>query len=230
MVATGPTVAGTDLPSLAGRLAVVGGAGGGTGAALAGALARLGAAVALLDPATERPAEVAATIEAAGGRATGVEVDLADPAAVDAAAALVAERLGTADALVCCAGESPEAPLEELSLEAWDRATAVDLGGPFNCMRAFGPALLGGDSAAVVHVCPAAAPRSGAALAATAGAGLRMLARLGAVEWGNRGVRVNSVEVAPGAPLDRVATAVAFLIGDGSGYVTGESFEVNQEV
>jgi NAD(P)-dependent dehydrogenase (short-subunit alcohol dehydrogenase family) len=219
-----------SLPSLEGRVVVVTGAGSGSGRAGAELLARLGAAVGILDLDGDRAAAVASAIEAAGGRAVALVADVADRAAVETAATLSSERLGAPDGLVNYAEVAPEAPLEELAPGDWDRATAVNLGGAFTCMQVFGDAMLERGSGSVVNVCPVAAPRDGAVVAATAGAGLRMLARLGAVEWGNRGVRVNSVEVGPAAGPPAVAAAVAFLVGEGSSYVTGESFEVNEEV
>lgn len=219
-----------SLPSLEGGVVVVTGAGSGTGRAAAELLGLLGAAVGVLDLDADRAAAVATSIEAAGGRAVALVADVADHEAVEAAATLTSERLGPPDGLVNYAEVAPEAPLEEVALDDWDRATAVNLGGAFTCMQVFGEAMLERGSGSVVNVCPVAAPRDGAVVAATAGAGLRMLARLGAVEWGNRGVRVNSVEVGPAAGPPAVAAAVAFLVGEGSGYVTGESFEVNEEV
>jgi NAD(P)-dependent dehydrogenase (short-subunit alcohol dehydrogenase family) len=220
----------TSLPSLEGQVVVVTGGGAGAGRVGAELLARLGAAVGVLDIAAERAAAVAAAIEADGGRAVALVADVADPAAVEEAATLSSERLGACDGLVNYAEVAPEAPLEDVALEDWDRATAVNLGGAFTCMQVFGEAMLGRGAGSVVNVCPVVSPRPGAVVAATAGAGLRMLARLGAVEWGNRGVRVNSIEVGRAASPSAVASAAAFLVGAGSSYVTGESFEVNQEV
>jgi NAD(P)-dependent dehydrogenase (short-subunit alcohol dehydrogenase family) len=224
---TGPAA---GLTSLEGRVIVVTGAAAGAGRAGAELLSGLGAAVGVLDIDADGAATTVKAIEAAGGRAVALIADVADRASVEAAATRSSERLGACDGLVNYAEVAPEAPLEDVDLDDWDRATAVNLGGAFTCMQVFGEPMLERGSGSVVNVCPVAAPRAGAVVAATAGAGLRMLARLGAVEWGNRGVRVNSVEVGPAAGPPAVAAAVAFLVGDGSSYVTGESFEVNEEV
>jgi NAD(P)-dependent dehydrogenase (short-subunit alcohol dehydrogenase family) len=95
-------------------------------------------------------------------------------------------------------------------------------------MQVFGSRMLAHHGGTVVNVCTAAGETSVDHL--PGGAGRTMLSRLGAVEWGARGVRVNSIHVADGADPLAVATAVAFLSGDGSSYVTGESFEVDEEV
>ena len=217
------------LPSLEGRVAVVSNAGGPVGRACAEILARLGAAIGVLDSDGARGAALAAAIEAAGGNATALIADLADQVEVEAAAAELARRFGECDVLVNCVEGAPQAPLEELALTDWDRSVEFNLGGAFACMQAFGAGMLAGGAGSVVNVCPTPKPRAEAAAATTAGAGLKMLARLGAVEWGNRGVRVNSLEIGPGARPGAVAAAAAFLAGEWSSYVTGESFEVNQE-
>jgi NAD(P)-dependent dehydrogenase (short-subunit alcohol dehydrogenase family) len=218
----------TRLPSLEGRVAAVSGGAAGSGRASAELLARLGAAVGVLDIDGGRAEEVAAGIRDSGGRALALVADVASEAEVERAAIALDDHFGPCEALVNDAEIAPGGPLEEISLADWDRMVEVELTGAFLCMQVFGRRMLAHRGGTIVNVCAAAGEASVDYLAG--GAGRTMLSRLGAVEWGARGVRVNSIHVATGADPISVAAAVAFLSGDGSSYVTGESFEVDEEV
>jgi NAD(P)-dependent dehydrogenase (short-subunit alcohol dehydrogenase family) len=229
MAALSPQELTGQLPSLEGSVAVVTGAGADSGRASAELLARLGAAVGVLDVDGERAAAVVAAIEADGGRALALVADVSSEAEVERAATLLEDRFGSCDALVNDAEVAAPAALEELALEDWDRTIEVNLTGAFLCMQAFGRQMLASGNGSVVNVC-SAAPVAAAGAQSSGAAGLAMLSRLGAVEWGTRGVRVNSIVVAADAGPGAVAPAVAFLSGQGSSYITGESFEVDKEV
>lgn len=129
------TMTGTD-----GRVAVVTGAAGGIGAAVADRLVGDGAAVAAWDV-DERGAErTASAIAEAGGRSLAVGVDVADGDAVEAATRETLDEFGRIDVLVNNAGiVGASGPLWEQAPADWNRVLAVNLTGTYHCCRAVVP-------------------------------------------------------------------------------------------
>jgi 3-oxoacyl-[acyl-carrier protein] reductase len=118
------------------RVALVTGASGGIGAELSRGLARGGAAVALHYGSNEAAAsEVAAEIEAAGGRALALAADLRDPAAPERLVSEVERALGAVDVLAANAGLGRAASWEDVDAEAFDETVAVNLRAPFLLAR-----------------------------------------------------------------------------------------------
>jgi 3-oxoacyl-[acyl-carrier protein] reductase len=118
------------------RVALVTGASGGIGAELSRGLARGGAAVALHYASNEAAAsEVAAEIEAGGGRALALGADLRDPAAPERLVSEVERALGAVDVLAANAGLGRAASWEDVDAEAFDETVAVNLRAPFLLAR-----------------------------------------------------------------------------------------------
>src|SRR6266851_4957229 len=110
---------------LTGRVAFVTGASSGLGRHFAGVLARAGAAVALAARRVDSLAEVAANIEAAGGRTAIVRLDVADAGSVRTAVAAATAQLGALDILINNAGTTVTRPLLELTEADWDSVLDV---------------------------------------------------------------------------------------------------------
>jgi 3-hydroxybutyrate dehydrogenase len=124
------------LMKLQGKSAVVTGAASGIGKGIAELLAKEGASVAIADLNEDAANTVAHAIEAAGGHAIGVAMDVTDETAVDRAMASVAERFGGIDILVSNAGIQIVNPVHEYSFADWKRMQAIHLDGAFLTTRA----------------------------------------------------------------------------------------------
>lgn len=131
-----------DDKEFAGRVAVVTGAGSGIGRSTALLLGRLGAVVHAADVDGESAEAVAAEIRAAGGRATAHAVDVADPEAVDGLAERVFEADGAVDILHNNAGVGHAGPVDETTLEEWQRVISINLMGVIHGIHYFVPRML----------------------------------------------------------------------------------------
>lgn len=136
--------------SLAGRGAVVTGAGRGIGRAVARQLAQLGAGVVVNDVGTSLAGEgtdatvarqVAEEITAAGGRAVACEESVTDYEAAGRIVAMAHDHFGGADILVNNAGVSAPAPIWDIAPEVFERVHAVHMLGTFNCTRHAAPGM-----------------------------------------------------------------------------------------
>lgn len=241
---------------LANEVAVVTGGASGIGREIALLLARHGAAVACFDINAEGARETVARIEADGGRALAVTVDLSESERVREAMKVVADAFGGFSILVNCAAMIDFTPLAEVTDELWYRVMRVNLAAYFFCMREAYPYLKqSGDGKVVLLSSSNGFSGSGFASVpySTSKAAAVGLAKSVAGQWGRDGIRVNAV--CPGLtetsltendgetrrkgdyekviPLGRVAKpadmagVVLFLVSEESGYMTGEVLHVN---
>ena len=122
--------------SLAGRVALVTGAGGGLGHGICSSLAAAGASVACVDIDPERASQVAELTGQLGVGSLAIEADVADQPSVEAAVGRTVEEFGGLDVLVNNAAIYPRRPWTEITPQEWDQVLAVNLRGYFFFARA----------------------------------------------------------------------------------------------
>jgi len=238
------------------KVIVVAGGAGGIGAEVSARLATEGAQVAIVDLNLAQAEDRAANIEAARGRAIGVACDITNPAQCEAAAKSVVEKLGRLDGVVNCAGISKPHDTISLPPSDWARMVDVQLNGVFYFTQACAKRMFDRGGAIVLITstnAEAAFPRRAAYCCAKAG--VAMLTKVLAIEWAEKGIRVNAVgpayvatemtkqNIAAGnvneaqikgrIPLGRlaqpadVADAVSFLLSEKASFITGHSLYVD---
>ena len=181
---------------LAGRVALVTGATGSIGAAIAELFAAEGAHVVVHGRNAERARATRERIEAAGGTATVALADLTVLAEVEALRDQVEREPGPVDVLVANAGGNPvpPRPVEELTEQDWRASVDVNLTATFFCLKVFLPGMKARGRGTIVTMSSAAArrpdPRSPVPYAA-AKAGIELLTKDVAAQAGPSGVRVN---------------------------------------
>ncbi|HSB43205.1 MAG TPA: 3-oxoacyl-ACP reductase FabG [Methylomirabilota bacterium] len=184
--------------SLAGRVALVTGAGRGIGRAIAVALGEAGAAVACAARSRDEVEAAAAAIAAAGGRARALRLDVTRSEQVTAAVEEVAAALGPVDVLVNNAGITMEKPTTEVTDEDWERILATNLTSMFRCARAVAPGMIRLGRGKIINLGSMygviGVPRYAAYCASKAAAD--GLTRSLAAEWARHGIQVNCL--APG--------------------------------
>lgn len=124
------------MGKLAGKVALVTGAGRGIGRGIARGLAREGASLVLAARSEGELTITADEVQTIGVEALVVPADVTDEAQVESLFARLHEKFGRLDLLVNNAGAFDGGPLDELSTEAWDKVIAVNLRAPFLCTRA----------------------------------------------------------------------------------------------
>ncbi len=240
--------------SLDGRVALITGASQGIGRACAVALAKAGAQVALAARNTAKLAEVAAEIEAAGGKAVPFEMDLASEDSIKAATKAVLAQYGRIEILVNNGGITRDNLMLRMKLADWNAVLQTNLTGAFLLTQAASSSMLKARWGRIINISSVVAEtgQAGQANYAASKAGLIGLTMSLARELASRNITVNAV--APGyistpmtdvlndqqrtamltqIPLDRagtpedVASAVVFLASDQASYITGHVLDVN---
>jgi len=191
--------------SLNGTVALVTGASSGIGAATAAALARRGAAVALVARQADRLERVAGGIRAEGGAALVVEADITDERQANGAIARTAAKLGRLDTLVNNAGMMLLGPVLDAPIAEWQQMVEINLLGTLHCTHAALPHLLrAADTSSrqvadLVNISSTAGrfPRAGRAVYNATKHGVTAFSEALRQEMTRRHVRVSLVE--PGA-------------------------------
>jgi 2-hydroxycyclohexanecarboxyl-CoA dehydrogenase len=239
------------------RVALVTGGASGIGRSICVRLARDGAAVAALDINVTGAEETAATIAAAGAPAIAVGADVADGAAVRAAAQRVRAAFGPVHIMVNVAGIGAFVSLLDMTDAEWHRMIAVHLTGTFNCTRAVLPDMLAARWGRIVNTASVAGLNGGGpglSHYAAAKGGIIAFTKAIAHELGPSGITANCIApglietpmiasslvtaelratATAGAPMRRIgmpediAAACAFLVSDESSFFTGQVMSPN---
>jgi NAD(P)-dependent dehydrogenase (short-subunit alcohol dehydrogenase family) len=192
-----------DLFDLKGEVAVVIGATGALGGAIAEGLARAGAAVAVVGRNQERGQRRVKAIEAAGGKAAFFSADAVNRQSLAAAHQAIAKSLGPPTILVNAAGGndpkvtvSAERPFEQIALADWQANFELNLaGGVLLPCQEFGPAMVASGRGSIINIASVTAhlPLSRVVSYSSAKAAVLNLSRFLAREWAPKGVRVNTI-------------------------------------
>lgn len=183
---------------MAGQVVFVSGGGSGVNLAIAEAVARLGAAVAICGRTPERLALAADHLRSFGGQVVTAVADVRDAEAVDSALAHAHRELGPVSGVVCGAAGNFIAPAELISTNGFRAVVDIDLLGSFHVARsAFDQLCETRGSVLFVSGGQSFMPLLSQAHVSAAKAGVDQLMRSLALEWGPRGIRCNSIVPGP---------------------------------
>jgi NAD(P)-dependent dehydrogenase (short-subunit alcohol dehydrogenase family) len=244
------------MGALEGKVAIVTGGARGIGRAYSLGLAREGAAVAVAD--INDGSRTAGEIEAAGGTALVVRADVRSLADTERMAAQTVERFGRIDILVNNARHfryAKRGPFDEIPVDEWDEAFAVNVRGTWLCARAVVPTMRAQGAGRIINVSSMTVwkGKEGFLHYVSSKAAVVGLSRALATEIGGDGIAVNTVvpeyiphdlEYAAELPIidqkviaqrvfkrtqtpEDMVGIVVFLAGPGADFITGQSFLVN---
>jgi len=190
---------------LKGKVAFVAGGSSGINLGIALGMAEAGAKVGLISRSPEKIEAAAQGLRDAGHDAIGIAADVRDYAAVDAALATTVETYGPIDIVISGAAGNFLAPAKTLSANGFKTVVDIDLLGTFNVFRASHPYLVKpGASLIAITAAQAVKPIRDQIHACAAKAGVNMVTKCLAMEWGAEGIRVNAIAPGPIADTEGV--------------------------
>jgi NAD(P)-dependent dehydrogenase (short-subunit alcohol dehydrogenase family) len=240
---------------LTGKVALITGGSKGLGRAIAGALARAGATVAITSRTQADLDAVAVELREHGRPVLSVRGDVTDEENIRAVVQEVVGHYGCIDILVNNAGVEGEGAIVDMDVEHWDRVLDVNLRGPMLCCKHVGPHMIRRRQGKVINVASVLASRVSRYLGAYAAskAGVVQLTRTLALEWIRHNIQVNAL--CPGyfltpmneeffateagrklitkLPIGRLGKAhelegaAVFLASDATSYITGATLYVD---
>ena len=183
------------LFDLSGRVAVVTGGGSGLGQAICIGYAQVGVNVIIADINLDGAKETLATIEEQGGNAIALELDVTQREQCEALAESVSRDHGRVDILVNSAGSAHRCSAEDFPEDRFDYIIALNLKGTYLCCQAFGRIMLKQEKGSIINMASIgsfiAYPWASAYLASKGG--VAQVTKALALEWRDRGVRVNGI-------------------------------------
>lgn len=148
------------MQELKGKVAIVTGGGRGLGEAICRMLGENGAIAIVADIREELAQKVALEIQAEGGKAQTLQLDVCDAVSVEKAIAQIFDQYGQLDILINNAGVDVTLPVDELSVEDWNRIIAVNLSGPFIMSKFVLPYMKQQQNGNIVNITSTAAKRA----------------------------------------------------------------------
>lgn len=246
-----------QLFDLRGRVAVITGGSVGLGRQMAEGLAEMGASLVLCARKKERCEQAAEELRALGVETLALACDVTDKTAIEAVVDATLAKFGRIDILVNNAGVSWGAPVEEMTLEQWDKVLSTNLTGTFLFCQAAGKAMVAQNAGKIINIASVAGLGGASAELQTIGyhaskGGVIAFTKDLACKWAAHNIQVNAI--APGwfpthmsqwviehrkdsllekIPLRRFGDdhdlkgAAVFLASEASAYVTGHVLVVD---
>jgi 3-oxoacyl-[acyl-carrier protein] reductase len=245
---------GHSMPRLAGKVAIITGAGRGIGHATALKFGKEGAVVITCDINADQAQQAAKDVVEAGGEAMGFQVDVRDPVSLEKMVEVVVGKYGRIDCLVNNAGIVQDSTLKNMTEEQFDSVIEINLKGVYNCTKAVVDVMLKQSSGVILNASSIVGlyGNFGQTNYAASKFGVIGMVKTWARELGRKGIRANAV--CPGfvstpilgkipekvlkaleerVPLGRlarpeeVANTFAFLASDEASYINGAVIEVS---